>query len=394
MVAAAGCHFARLPKSRFVDKCQGAWAGQMIGVCYGAPYEFRFNGRPITEPLEPWNPRRVAGAIDQDDCYVEMTFLKALETYGLEITFEQAGTAFGESRYPLWHANRCGRENIRRGIMPPLSGHPAHNPHADDIDFQIEADLFGILCPGMPQESNRLCDIFGHVMNYGDGVYGGMFVAGMYTAAYFEDRDIARVVRHGLACIPRESQYHRCISDVIRWHAESPDDWLTTWKKIEAKWQDDVDCIPGDPFNIDAKLNGAYIVVGLLYGGGDPLKTVEIATRCGQDADCNPSNALGVLGCMKGYRALGEHLVGGIPDIENTNFAYTQYSFRTLVPACQRLAERIISRAGGRVTADAYLIPCQVPKAPDTLEQWGSQLEDRSGSTTQRPRKSRGRRDG
>jgi len=348
---AAGCQTARLPKEVFLDKCRGAWAGQMIGVCYGAPYEFKAMGEPILGPLKPWTPDRVKGAIRQDDCYVEMTFLQALEKYGLEITPAQAGRVFAESRYKLWHANRQGRLNIRKGIMPPMSGHPKYNIHADDIDFQIESDLFGIICPGLPRESNRLCDVFGHIMNYGDGVYGGMFVAGMYTAAYFENDDVLKVVRQGLACIPSRSQYHRCISDVIRWYHEHPDDWLTVWKKIEAKWQDDLDCQRGKPFNIDAKLNGAYIVMGLLYGRGDPLRTMEIATRCGQDADCNPSNAMGVLGCMKGYRALGDDLAGGIPAIADKNFSYTDYSFNTLIPACQKMAEAIIVRAGGKIPA-------------------------------------------
>ena len=58
------------------------------------------------------------------------------------------------------------------------------------------------------------------------------------------------------------------------------------------------------PFNIDAKLNGAYIVMGLLYGEGDPMKTLEISTRCGQDSDCNPSNALAVLGVINGFSGL------------------------------------------------------------------------------------------
>ena len=68
-----------LTKEKFLDKCKGAWAGQMIGVCYGAPYEFRSNGKPITEALRDWKPDAVAGAIGQDDCCVQMTFLKSLE---------------------------------------------------------------------------------------------------------------------------------------------------------------------------------------------------------------------------------------------------------------------------------------------------------------------------
>ena len=365
-----------LSKETFLDKCKGAWAGQMIGVCYGAPYEFRSNGKPITDDLKPWTPERVAGAIGQDDCYVEITFLKALEDYGLDITYAEAGEAFANTQYPLWHANLYGRENCRRGILPPLSGHPNFNRHADDIDFQIEADLFGILSPGLPQESNRLCGVFGRIMNYGDGVYGGMFVAGMYAAAYTRDAsEIAGIVDAGLACIPEESEYHRCISDVIAWHRENPEDWLATWQRIEDKWQDDVDCSRGNPFNIDAKLNGAYIVMGLLYGNGDPVKTMEIGTRCGQDADCNPSNAMGVLACALGYEALGEALIGGITAIADQKFSHTDYSFDTLVPACQRVAEAVIRRAGGSVRDDVYSIPVQRPRPPATLEQWVHQIE-------------------
>jgi hypothetical protein len=374
-VAVTACMVAqsqevRLSKERYLDKCKGAWAGQMIGVCFGAPYEFRSNGKPILDPLKPWTPERVKGAIDQDDCYVEMTFLKAIEDHGLDVTNEQAGKAFADTKFELWHANKFGRENVRRGIMPPKSGNPEFNKHADDIDFQIEADLFGILCPGLPQECNRLCDVFGHIMNYGDGVYGGMFVAGMYVAAYFEDNDVSKVIQAGLACIPEASQYHKCISDVVRWHAENPADWLATWKKIEEKWQDDVDCEPGNPVNIDAKLNGAYIVAGLLYGGGDLAKTLEIATRCGQDNDCNPSSAAGVLCCMKGFSALDPQWTSGIAAVENTSFSNTSYSFKTLIPTCQKVTEAIIRRVGGQVADDGYVIPQQAPKAPEKLEQW------------------------
>ncbi len=364
-----------LKKAKYLDKCKGAWAGQMIGVCYGAPYEFLFNGKPMLKPLRPWTPERIEGAIGQDDCYVEMTFLKAIEKYGLDVTYEEAGKAFAETQFPLWHANRVGRDNVRAGIMPPKSGHPDYNIHADDIDFQIEADLFGIICPGLPQASNALCDVFGHVMNYGDGVYGGVFVAGMYCAAYFEDKNVEKVIQEGLDCIPKESEYYKCIADVMQWYHETPDDWLAAWNKIEQKWQDDVDCGPGNPINIDAKLNGAYIVMGLLYGEGNLEKTLEVSTRCGQDNDCNPSSAAGVLCCMKGYKKLSEEWTRGFPAIANTNFDHTDYSFNTLIPACQRITEQLILKNGGKVLKREYKFARQCPKAPEPLEQWTNQRD-------------------
>jgi len=370
----------RLDKDCYMDKCKGAWAGQMAGVMFGMPYEwapgcegFRFPGRPILEELEPWKPERIHAAVNNDDCYVEMTFLKALENHGLDITRKQAGIAFARTTYDLWHANLFGRENVRLGLMPPRSGHPKHNLHADDLDFQIESDLFGILCPGLPRESNRLCNIFGHIMCYGDGVYGGMFVAGMYTAAYFEDRNVRAVVEAGLACIPKKSLYHRCISDVLEWHRENPDDWLATWRRIEEKWQDNVDCEPFWKSNMDAKLNGAYVVVGLLYGNGDMAKTIELATRCGQDADCNPATAAGVLGCMKGFSAIPREWVSGLEEIKQTKFSFTDHTFETLLPACQRLAEQVILQAGGIVEGETYVIPREDPRPPRRLEQWRKQ---------------------
>lgn len=370
---AARGEMVRLDKSRFLDKCKGAWAGQMLGVCFGSPTEFNSNGAINESTLRTWKPAYIEEGLQQDDCYVEMTFLKALERRGLDITPKQAGRAFGGSKYELWHANLFGRENVRKGIMPPLSGNPEYNPHADDIDFQIESDLFGIICPGLPRESNRLCDVFGHIMNYGDGVYGGMFMAGMYAAAYFEDANVRAVVEAGLACIPPESLYRQCIADALRWHDENPNDWKATWNKVEEKWQDDVDCEPGNAFNIDAKLNGAYVVMGLVYGNGDIARTLEVATRCGQDSDCNPSNAAGVLGCMKGFSGLAPEWVSGIEPIKNKKFIYTDYSFETLQTACRWMAEQVIQRSGGTVEKSAYMIPRQAPEPPCCLEQWTRQ---------------------
>jgi hypothetical protein len=74
-----------------------------------------------------------------------------------------------------------------------------------------------MIAPGMPQVSNRYGDRMGHIMNYGDGVYGGMFIAAMYTQAFFA-KDIREVVEKGLQAIPQQSLYAQLIRDVIRWH--------------------------------------------------------------------------------------------------------------------------------------------------------------------------------
>ena len=368
-------HALTLTLDEYQEKCKGAWAGQMIGVSYGAPYEFKAQGFIMEDPIREWQADFINNAIHQDDVYVELTFLKALEDHGIGISYEQCGKAFADSQYGLWHANRYGRDNCRNGIMPPLSGHPDYNEHADDIDFQIEADLFGIITPGMPKAMLKLCDRFGHIMNYGDGVYGGMFVSGMYCAAYFED-DVHTVVQRGLDCIPPKSKYAQLIADVIACHEEDDEDWRACWQLLEEKWAP-YDLCPdgrGTPFNIDAKLNGGYIAMGLLFGDGDFEKTLEVSLRCGQDNDCNPSNAAGVLGCMLGYDGIPEQYTEGIPAIENEKFSHTEYDFASLVDACTGVVRELIEANGGEVTGlrngETWQLPQQKYAPPKGLEQW------------------------
>lgn len=361
------------------SKMKAAWLGQMAGVGWGAPTEFHYKGRiiPVNEVPE-WQPGMINQQY-QDDIYVEMTFLKTLEDYGFDVSIRQAGIDFANSRYGLAHANECGRYNLRRGIAPPYSGHPKYNEHADDIDYQIEADFSGIIAPGMPQLVIELAEKFGRLMNYGDGVYGGQFVGAMYAEAFFET-DIHKIVEAGLRCIPAESQYAEAIRDVINWHKAYPDDWQKTWQLIENKYNLNPEyrkfSCPrsvSESENIDAKINGAYIVMGLLYGEGDMDKTITIAMRCGQDSDCNPSNAGGILATSLGMENLPERYKIGID--ESTNFFYTSYNLKSLTDVCVMLARKAVLRSGGSIEENAegveeFVIPYKEPVVSPVVQSW------------------------
>ncbi|HKJ66785.1 MAG TPA: ADP-ribosylglycohydrolase family protein, partial [bacterium] len=150
------------------NKIKGGWAGKMIGVSYGGPTEFAYNSE-INEDEIRWDPASVRNSIYEDDLYVQMSFMMTMDEYGMAAPAEKFAESFANAGYALFHANRKARKNFLDGIMPPMSGHPQYNLHADDIDFQIEADYIGFMSPGMPQTSNKICDKIGHIMNYGDG---------------------------------------------------------------------------------------------------------------------------------------------------------------------------------------------------------------------------------
>lgn len=364
----------RLSFEDYRDKMAGGWIGQMAGVGWGGPTEFKWKGEIIPmDRIPEWEPKMI-NQFHQDDIYVEMTFLRTLEVHGWDVSIRQAGIDFANSGYRLWHANRAGRDNLRAGIAPPDSGHPKFNKHADDIDYQIEADYAGLIAPGMPNVAIELGEKFGRLMNYGDGLYGGQFVSGMYAEAFFED-DPLTIVEAGLKCIPKGSQFAECIRDTIAWYKANPDSWEKTWEKIEAKYQDNPDyrkasCDKGD-FNIDAKINAAYIVVGLLYGQGEMDQTIIISTRCGQDSDCNPANSGGILGTVIGRRNLPQKFTSALDPLGK--FSHTPYTFPALVEVSEKLVGQAVVRAGGRIEKNdagkkVLVIPVVEPK-PGKLEQ-------------------------
>jgi hypothetical protein len=104
--------------------------------------------------------------------------------------------------------------------------------------------------------------------------------------------------------------------------------------------------------------------MGLLYGEGDPLKTLEISTRCGQDSDCNPSNALSVLGVINGFGGLPSNMKEGIKAIGDSVFINTDYSFNKAVESTYNYALGFIKRNGGKISSAKLKIKVQQPVPP------------------------------
>lgn len=357
-----------LTKGELQNKIKGAWAAQTIGVTFGAPIEFQYNGTMVQDYQKiEWYEGYLQTVFENvpglyDDIYMDLTFVQVFEDHGLDAPAEEFANAYANQDYFLWFANQQSRYNILNGIMPPESGHWLNNPCADDIDFQIEADFAGIMTPGMVNSGAEICDKIGHIMNYGDGYYGGVYVSAMYSLAFIYD-DIEFIVKEALKTIPEESKFHQTIADVIKGYSKYPNDWKSTWFEIHRKWSEDFGSPIGvfAPFNIDAKINAAWVVLGLLYGEGDFTRTVEIATRAGDDADCNPATAAGILGAIFGYDYIPEFWKNGLSDIESIDFKYTTISLNDAYELSLKHALQMIERNGGTINGDNVTISVQSP---------------------------------
>ena len=202
LVACTKDSVLEISRDNLIDKIKGGWAGQAIGVVFGGDTEFQYLGTFIQDyqRIRDWEKGIVGKTMQYnpglfDDIYMDLTFVDVIEREGLDAPQSSFAKRFAEAEFPLWHANQAARYNVLNGIKN--SGHWLVNPHADDLDYQIEADFAGIMSPAMPNASDSINDRVGHIMNYGDGWYGGVYVSAMYSLA-FASNDIKYVVEEAL----------------------------------------------------------------------------------------------------------------------------------------------------------------------------------------------------
>ena len=368
----------QISKSNLKDKILGGWTGKSYGAIMGEPMEFHAQGNTYNGNLDIHPDAPKIWLHNEDDLYTNMAFLEIMRDKGLNASQDNFADVFSESKFMLWHANGQARQNLLAGVKPGLSGHPYYSPHADDIDFQIECDFIGIVSPGLSKSSQIIAVNVGHIMNYGDGYYAGAFLTALYTYAYL-DNDIPSIVKRALGAIPQECNYVSIIKDLLLWYEEDSIDWRRAWQKLEDKYNHDLcpwaksdpptiqDKIVGK-FNIQGHFNGAYIILGLLYGKGDYLESIKICTRCGQDTDSNVANCGGVMGVIIGYDALPQTVKDELDPYMDRDYNFTSISINSASDLSYELALENILQNDGQIDGDIIKIKTQEYEFDGELE--------------------------
>ena len=112
-------------------------------------------------------------------------------------------------------------------------------------------------------------------------------------------------------------------------------------------------------------INGAYVYMGLLYGGGDFWKTMNISMRCGRDSDCNPSSCAGILGTILGMKGIPDKwaILRDLP-IENRSISdiYPEMiDWDDILNATVETGKWNIIENGGYYEGGIFYIPYQTP---------------------------------
>jgi hypothetical protein len=301
----------RIRREVYRDRVHAVWAGQIIGMLLAYPFEHRIGSAARVDDFRvpaTWELLKDDCARVDDDWYYEMVALRDFEAYGIHLTVQQLGRQWIADAAGSWGSSAEARRLLLAGLQPPDTGHPRYNPLWYTIGPQFSADLYGAVAPGLPNLAGGIARRLGHIHGYAEGADGGVFIAGMVSLA-FAQSDVHEVIRQAATLIHPSSPYRACLDTIIRM-GDGNATFDETCQAVSERWH------PVYPATNNAVANGGFTAIGLWFGQGDFLKTMNLICRAADftDADCNAANAGAVLGAMHGTRSLPPDLLRQVND--------------------------------------------------------------------------------
>ncbi len=314
-------------QKRYLEKVYSGIVGKAMGVILGAPVEPTiWTYEKIYETYG-----EIQGYVKQfknfaadDDLNGPIFFLKALSLVKKDQDFESQHVGKAWLNYARegigmfwWGGYGTSTEhtaflNLKKGLNAPQSGSEEVNGTiiAEQIGGQIFIDTWGLIAPGDIDKAADYAEKAARVSHDKNGVYGARFVAACIAKA-FDTQEIREVIEAGLSVIPDDSEYKRVCDAVIHFYEA---DKSKDFRKALAFLHDEFgyDKYPGVCHIIP---NSGVMMVAMLYGEGKLDRTIEVATMCGWDTDCNAGNVGTILGVMNGFEGLEKRYFDQINDV-------------------------------------------------------------------------------
>lgn len=303
--------------SQYVEKVYSGYLGMNIGIRLGAPVEptiwtyerIKNTYGDITDYVKPFK-----NFAADDDANGPYYFLRALydDAVDRDVTPNDVARAWlNYAREGIgmfwWGGYGISTEhtafiNLKNGVPAPQSGSIEQNGQiiAEQIGGQIFIDTWGLVNPGNPKKAADFGEAAARVSHDGEGVLGARFFCAAIAQAFLTS-DIHEIIEAGLAQIPADALYTQVARAVLAFHAEHPDDFRACRDMLERDWG--YDKYKGVCHIIP---NAGVCFLAMIYGQGDFNRTVEIATMCGWDTDCNAGNVGTVLGVAVGLEGIAD----------------------------------------------------------------------------------------
>ena len=329
------------------ERIHGAWLGRVAGCVLGKPLQMGWSKSKVLQylqlagsyPLTDYVPRLVSpspdlelkpeatgafrgeirGAPADDDTDFSILTLNTLETYGLDFETTDVATVW------LTHLPYFGVHTTERAVYRNLvwNVHPEQaamfaNPQREYAGARTRADLYGYIAPGKPELAAALAYRDAALSHTKNGIYAAMAMAAMLAWTYVAD-DLTEIVRVGLSEIPRNCRLSRAIGAVLdTYHSANTGhgepDWELAYERLILDY--------GTYSPLHALSNTAWVILALLYGGGDFDRALGLAIACGMDTGSNAANVGSLMGLLHSHPGIPTRWIAPLEDSLSTALAH------------------------------------------------------------------------
>ena len=323
----------KLNFEQYKDSVYACWLGKNIGGTMGTPYEGKRELLDIkgfvTEANVP---------LPNDDLDLQLVWLHALESLGPHaMNAATLGEYWISFIIPNWNEYGIGKNNMLRGLIPPVSGDYENN-WKDSNGAWIRTEIWACVAPGCPDIAAKYAVEDAKVDHgAGEGSYAAAFVAAMQSAAFIV-KDLRKCIEIGLKAIPVNCR----VADSVRFVLDCYGRNMTPVETRNAVLERNSDI--GDGW-FESPSNVAYTILGLLYGEGDFKRSMILAINCGDDTDCTGATVGATMGILHGVDGVPVDWRMHVGD-EIVTKSFDIIVLNKFVPhSCTELTERIVKQA-------------------------------------------------
>lgn len=396
-----------LSKAEYLDKTTAAFVSQIVGMLSGYEYVRIANDRCRVAMPDEWfalcnGPYAGNDAhtfqmdkhlwngetglyeiwIDDDfsvDIFNQYTLEKMYGAHGAPVS-KMISDSWTE--YGIWDMGGGQRKAgaygqiSRNGYLPQFAGSGEFgNWYSFLPEPYIATDTLGISAAAMPATAAEQAKLFASVTGDRDNVEWAEMFAAMLSLAYIED-DIPELIRTAATTLSPDSYAMAVVEEVFTLHAQYPHDWRSAYIAFESAHYTEGVTVAGD-----TTINCGFVLLHLLYGGGDYMQTAMIGSLAGYDCETTCGIALSVLAIMGGTSVMPEEtdrLVwqggnGVIINRARPSFTEDVYMHADNLPERMPISEivdmyvrnfeRILLAEGGAMDDNYYYIPRQTIRA-------------------------------
>lgn len=282
-------------RERVFDKVYGALSGLAIGDSFGdasRKQENRANYAITTD----FNK---GASWSTDDTEFALLTAKTIIRCGGKLTTEECVRSWMEDVVTQDEYKRGGASeieaanNLRKGLMPPLSGKFNSFHMSDGSSMRIGP--IGIVCAGDPEKAKEYARIESEVSHYRDGVWGAQAVAAAVSVAMV-DGSIDEIIAAAMSAIPEESWLYYNMTQAFAMLEKSNGNILDIWMDLHdflwtSSWATTAEAIPSAFVCLKAK-------------NDDFRAGITLAGNFGRDADTIGAVAGVILGAKYGAKGI------------------------------------------------------------------------------------------